>query len=320
MVPTPIADTSALPSPPSSSNGLDGSDEVQIIAPQPSSGPSRKRRLSDADVHAVPKRPRGLPVGPRVHAVSDPLPNASVPLESNINDWFKMNFFEIPGPVENVGFDQFAPVDIEVFNGYTFPDTQINSLGQSFQHHTPSALVGRTSALPYPTIVSPLTSYPIAASFGATLANLGVPSHAPISAHDVGDFDNFNFLNAISTIAPNYSGEAVGASPAIDTIFQPLVDLIDLVPSNPFGWTDFLNSEQPFLSDIDQFSLPSSCDEFSQLLPEIDLSALQLPLLLYPPQPQPPSPADCTRLAKLEQLQRLREQTRLLEQDLAVSV
>jgi hypothetical protein len=152
------------------------------------------------------------------------------------------------------------------------------------------------------------------------LANLEVPSHD--SVPDLGDLDNFNFFNAMSTIAPNYSGETVGVSSTIDNIFQPPVDLIELVPSNPFSWTDILNSEQPWiLSDGDQFSQPSSCDDFSQLLPEIDLSALQLPSSLYtPPQPQPYSPTDGARLAKLEQLQLLREQTRLLEQALAVSV
>ncbi|KAG2367774.1 C-terminal domain of homeodomain 1-domain-containing protein [Suillus spraguei] len=297
MVPTPLANTSALPSPPSSSNGLDGSDEVQIIAFQSSSESSRKRRLSDADAHAVPKRPHGLHVGPRVHAVSDPLPRAPALLDSNIDDWFQTNFLEIPGPVENVGFDQFTPLDIEVFNGYIFPDTHISSIEQPFQKNCiPPALVDVTS-------------------FEAKLANLEVPSHAPLPAPGLGGLEDFNFFNTISTIVPNYSNEATGASTAIDTIFQPPVDL---VPSNSFSWTDLLNLEQ--LSDINQFPLSSSCDDLSQLLPEIDLSVLQLPPLLYPPQPQPPSPADCARLAKLEQLQLLREQTRLLEQDLAVSV
>jgi hypothetical protein len=298
---TPFTDASALPSPPLSSNGLDGSDAVEISAPQPCPGPSQKRRLSDADAHTMPKRPRGLIAGPRVHAVSDPLPRASVSLESNI--WFQTNFFEIPGPVENVGFDQFAPVDIEVFDGYTFPNTQINSIEQPFQRkYTQPDLVDFTL-------------------FEAKQANLNLPSHDPVPAPNVGDLDNFNFFNAISTVAPNYSGEAVGASTAIDTIFQPPVNLVDFLPSDPFSWSDLLNSEPPFLSDINQFSLSSSCDDLSHLLPEIDLSALQLPPLSYtPPQPQPSPPADDTRLAKLEKLQLLREQTRLLEQDLAVPV
>ncbi|KAG1864759.1 homeodomain protein 1 [Suillus subalutaceus] len=261
-VPTPFADTSALPSPPSSSGGVDGRS-------------SRKRRLSDADVHSVPKRPRGLHVGPRVHT-------ASIPLGSNIDNWFQTNFFEIP---------VLPLLTFEVYNGYTFPDNQINPLNKI-------------------------------TSFEAKLVNLEVPSHAPIPAPDLGNLDNFNFFNAMSTIPPDYSGEVVWGPPQQLTLFfQPPVDLVDLVPSDPFSWTDLLNSEQPFLSDINQFSLPSSCDDFSQLLPEIDLSVLQLPPLLYaPPQPQPSSLADSARLAKLEQLQLLREQTRLLEQDLAVSV
>lgn len=296
-VSTPFVHISALPSPPSNSDGLYGSDEVQVIAPRPSLGSSQKRRLSDADAHTVPKRPRGLLAGPRVHAVSDPLPSAS--LESNIDDWFRTNFFEIPGPVENVNFDQFVPVDIEVFNGYALPGTQINPIEQPFQQN-----------LIQPALVD--------LSFEAKLANLEVPSHVPAPV-DLDDLDNFNFFNAISTIAPSCSGEVVGTSTAIDTGPQPSIGLIDLVPSDPFNWTDLLSSEQPFLSDIDQFSLPSSGDGFSQLLPEIDFSALQLPPL-YHPQQQPRSPAGCARLAKLEQLQLLREQTRLLEQDLAVSV
>ncbi|KAG1723433.1 homeodomain protein 1 [Suillus occidentalis] len=298
MVPTPLAHISTLPSPPSSSDGLDGSGEVQVIPPQPSSRSLRKRRLSDADAHAVPKRPRGLPAEPRVHAVSDSLPSASVPLESNIDDWFQTNFFEIPDPVENVGLDQFAPVDIEVFNGYTFPDNQINPVEQPFrQNHIQPAQVDFTS-------------------FEAKLANLEFPSHVP--APDLGDLDNFNFFNAISSIAPNHPGDALEASTVIDISPQPPVELLG--SSDLFSWTDLLDSEQPFLSDINQLSLPLSCDGFSQLLPEIDFSALQLPPLSYPPQPQPRSPADCARLAKLEQLRLLREQTRLLEQDLAVSV
>ncbi|KAG1762938.1 homeodomain protein 1 [Suillus occidentalis] len=299
---TPFADTSVLPSPPSSSDGLDGSNEAQITAPQSFSGSARKRRLSDADAPAVPKRPRGLHVGPRVHAASDPLPRATVSLESNIDDWFQTNFFEIPSPVENVGFDQFAPLDIEVFNGYTFPDTQIHSIDQPFQHKYVQPALADLKL------------------FEAKLANLEVPSYVPAPAPDLSDLDNFNFFDAISTIAPNYSDEAVGASTAIDTIFQPPLDFINLAPSDPFSWTDLLSSEQSFLSD-DQFTLSSSCDDFSQLLPEIDFSALQLPPLLHTPsQPQLPSHADGARLAKLEQLRLLREQTRQLEQDLAVSV
>ncbi|KAG1754861.1 homeodomain protein 1 [Suillus paluster] len=302
-VPTPFAETPALPSPPSSSNGLDGNDEFEIMAlSRPSSEPSRKRRLSDADAdaHAGPKRPRGLLVGPRVHAVSDPLPRSSAPLESGIDDWFHTNFFEIPGPVENVGFDQLAPLDIEVFSGYTFPETQ----SISFQQPTQQDFVQPT-----------LVDLPL---FDGQVANLEVPSHASLSP----SLDHLdNLLDVLSTFAPENSGEAVPASTGFDTISQPSINLMNPVPSDDFIWTNLLNPDQPFPSDMDQFSLPSSCDPFPQILPEIDLSALQLPPLLFTtPQPVISSPVDCARLAKLEQLQLLREHARLLEQELAVSV
>jgi len=71
---------------------------------------------------------------------------------------------------------------------------------------------------------------------------------------------------------------------------------------------------------MDQFSQSPSRSDLSQILPEIGFSALQFPPLASTiPQPDT-SPVDDARQAKLEQLQLLREQARLLEQDLAVSV
>ncbi|KAG0707490.1 homeodomain protein 1 [Suillus ampliporus] len=284
QVPTPFA---ALPSPPSSSDGLDGNDEVDIMAPsRPSSGSSRKRRRSDTDASAETKGPRGSLVGPRVHAVSDPLP--SVSLESGIDDWFHTNFFEIPGPVENVGFDQLAPLDIEVFSGYTFPDTQTNSIQQSAQQDSVQPTLGQ-------------------------VADLEVPSHASLSVTPSLDHLD-NFLDALSAFAPDNSGEAIAASTTFDPISQPSISLINPAPSDSFYWTDLLNSDQPFL--FHRLAM-----DLSQILPGIDLSALQLPPLLFAtPQPVISSPVDRARLAKLEQLQLLKEQARLLEQDLAVCV
>lgn len=116
-----------MPSPASTIDELHTNNEIETVAPPCPSGSSRKRRLSDADSHGVPKRPRSVLTAPRFHAVSDPLPRPSV-LESGIDDWFHTNFFEIPPPVENVGFDQSTPLDIEFFSGYTFSDTQGNFL------------------------------------------------------------------------------------------------------------------------------------------------------------------------------------------------
>nr|WDY60860.1 HD MAT HD1 protein [Rhizopogon salebrosus] len=285
--PESLAETSALPSPSSTTDGLDSNDEIEIVAPPCSSVHSRKRRLSDGDSHGVAKRPRGVFSGPYVH-VSDPLPRPSAPFESGIDNWFQTNFFEIPPPVENVGFDQSTPLDIEVFSGYTFSDTQENSL---------------------PTLAD-------VPSF-EQVVDLEVPSHDSFSAPL--SLDNLDhFLDALSTFTPDNSCARVTTPTTIDNISQPSISLADHMPSGSCSWTDLWNSDQSFLPTLDQFSQSS---DLSQILPEIDFSALQLPLLSSTtPQLEISSPVDDDRLAKLEQLQLLREQTRLLEQDLAVSV
>ncbi|KAG5638549.1 hypothetical protein DXG03_004102 [Asterophora parasitica] len=77
---------------------------------------SRKRRLSDADSQGVPKRPRGLAVGPRMHAVSDPLPMSSALIEaSSIDGWFNAHF-GIPTPVVVDALDESEQLDVQVFN------------------------------------------------------------------------------------------------------------------------------------------------------------------------------------------------------------
>lgn len=156
--------------------------------------------------------------------------------------------------------------------------------------------------------------------FGQQVVDLEVPSHASFSTPL--SLDNLDhFLDALTAFTPDNSCTQVTTPSAINTISQPSIALADHMPSGACSWTDLLNSAQSFLSIMDQFSQSSSCDDLSQILPEIDFSALQLPLLLTTtPQPGTSSPVDDARLAKMEQLQLLREQARLLEQDLAVSV
>lgn len=78
---------------------------------------SRKRRLSDADTQGAPKRPRNLPVGPRLHAVSDPLPMSSALVEaSSFDDWFKVNF-DLPSLTATE--DELVPsgcLEVELFD------------------------------------------------------------------------------------------------------------------------------------------------------------------------------------------------------------
>ena len=76
---------------------------------------SRKRRLSEADGRGGLKRPRNLPVGPRMQAVSDPLPMSSVLFEaSSMDDWFQSNFGISNSPGDD-GLDPPFPLDVEVF-------------------------------------------------------------------------------------------------------------------------------------------------------------------------------------------------------------
>jgi len=241
--------------------------------------------------------------------VSDPLPRPSALLESGIDDWFQTNFFEFPPPVENVGFDPSIPLDIDVFSGYSFSDTQENSM--------PSSADGACNVFRDPTCS--LMHCPTVPLFEQQVVDLEVPSHASFSTPL--SLDNLDhFLDALTAFTSDNSCTQVTTPSAINTISQPSITLADHMPSGACSWTDLLNSD-PFLPTMDQFSQSSSCDDLSQILPEIDFSALQLPLLSSTtPQPGTSSPVDDARLAKLEQLQLLREQARLLEQDLAVSV
>jgi hypothetical protein len=90
------------------------SSQPVVTIPFPSS--NRKRRLSDADGQGAPKRPRGFSTGPRVHAVSDPLPARSI-TDADLESWFKLDF-EFPAEVTADGLDPSAPVEIELFKAW----------------------------------------------------------------------------------------------------------------------------------------------------------------------------------------------------------
>ncbi|KAF5385403.1 hypothetical protein D9615_001302 [Tricholomella constricta] len=120
--------TTGLPSPTPSSRGpLRGSASpppATNLTPLPTI--SRKRRLSDADGQGAPKRPRGLPTGPRLHAVSDPLPMTSALFEaSSMDDWFNIHF-GIPNPVIVDALDTSQLLDVEVFK-YSVADEETPS-------------------------------------------------------------------------------------------------------------------------------------------------------------------------------------------------
>jgi hypothetical protein len=93
---------------------------------------SRKRRLSDADARDAPKRPRNLPVGPRLHAVSDPLPVSSALVEASaFDDWFKVNF-DLPGLAAAENELTSSSLEVELFDCSTlYPGDAVESVTQN---------------------------------------------------------------------------------------------------------------------------------------------------------------------------------------------
>lgn len=125
--PIPSPDANEPPSP-SSTEGttVHPSREIQTSCVLPC---SRKRRLSEGVQSNILKRPRGLPVAPRPQVVSDPLPRTTISNESDIDDWFQMNFqtlFDLPAPVECSALDPSTQWEV-LFGGYPIPSTSLQS-------------------------------------------------------------------------------------------------------------------------------------------------------------------------------------------------
>ncbi|KAG5647785.1 hypothetical protein DXG03_008508 [Asterophora parasitica] len=104
---------------------VDGESNPTVSSvPTAAPAPSRKRRLSDSDGQGLPKRPRNLPVGPRLQAVSDPLPLSSALFDvSAFDGWFQQNF-DLQDSALNVGEISPSGFDVELGN---LPDFEHDS-------------------------------------------------------------------------------------------------------------------------------------------------------------------------------------------------
>lgn len=71
---------------------------------------NRKRRLSDPDSQGAPKRPKNVLSGPRLHAVSDPLPSTFT-----LSTWFERNF-GIPCAPTVEEPDLSLPFDVDLYD------------------------------------------------------------------------------------------------------------------------------------------------------------------------------------------------------------
>lgn len=98
---------------------------------------SGRRRLSINDLGYMPKHPTISATGPRLHAVSDPLPKPS--RYNHFDDWFSTNFanlFEVPPPVDSNEPDLSMPWEVELFSGYLPPARHKADLEGSYFHRT----------------------------------------------------------------------------------------------------------------------------------------------------------------------------------------
>ncbi|KIJ08122.1 hypothetical protein PAXINDRAFT_102675 [Paxillus involutus ATCC 200175] len=281
-----------LPSPPSSVNSAEDSSDNDSPASAihtPSAAPpttqnhthttvSRRRRLSDADPCGLPKRPRGSITGPRLHAVSDPLPRSQAESEYSVDEWFNTNFdalFALPPPVDAAEPDISAQWEVELFSDYSIP--------QDLQKRTSKSLSpAQDSQTPASTDLAMLESLLQSIESGGFVA----PSETVIST-------SVPFITSLADSTCHDVSLSSDPPPSID-------------------WTTLLYSTEPFEPTIDSI-FPQQSYTDCQPLPEIDLSILQLPQVTS----QTTSSGDLvSKQAKLTQLQALQEAVRQMQKEL----
>ncbi|KAH7886125.1 C-terminal domain of homeodomain 1-domain-containing protein [Phlebopus sp. FC_14] len=284
----------SLPSPPSTTGSVVESSDDDVptrdkVSPDVTQTISRKRRLSDAELSSVPKRPRGLNAGPRLYAVSDPLPKSAIASGLGVDDWFNSNIdslFSLPSPVDSGEPDYSIPLEVELFSNYCLPqDLQKDSF-----------------------------RFP-------KLDSANNADHTTTDVADLAEFDNL-----LQTIAG--SGLEIPGPLATTCILPPYTHAMPshkITSPSTFArsidWTSLLHSPDNF-SAVDTV-LPPPYDTSSinlHFLPAIELSMLQLPQVrppdnLRPAAAQDPSPKE----AKLKQLQAMQEAVRQMEREILQS-
>lgn len=95
-----------------------------FTSPQLQPSRPRKRRLSDSASQHSLGRPVGINPGPRMHAVSDPLPGLPCNVDLDVDDWFNTTFagcFDVPPPIDSSNIDPSALLEVELFGDYSIP-------------------------------------------------------------------------------------------------------------------------------------------------------------------------------------------------------
>ncbi|EGO31057.1 A mating type protein [Serpula lacrymans var. lacrymans S7.9] len=316
----------SLPSPPSEVDTNHGvfdywSPEVvelpvSLNAPAPVQSHNRKRRLSDGAAQGAPKRPRGL-VGPRLYAVSDPLPRANESAD-DFNAWLMSNF-EIPPAVADEVPDPstLLDVDVECYNWSSMQDCYKLPVDETTMLASPpysTQLYNPFNVDPNPFSTTDINPFSTSDNLDELYQNIfGPNSHhpPPYSSQPVDD--------ATSSLTCVTSDSTTSAPPSMsfsDDLFSD-----GGVWSHLPSYTDAVGSLN---YSSTHSSVPESTDplNLSSILSEIDISILQLPT-------SSPPKTSCLnegaarladKQAKLEQLRMLEEAKRRLEAELASDV
>ncbi|KII94098.1 hypothetical protein PLICRDRAFT_132520 [Plicaturopsis crispa FD-325 SS-3] len=252
--------------------------------------PSRKRRLSDASLQGVPKRPRGLDAGPRMQTVSDPFPLAKAP---EVEDWFHQNFslldFSMPSAVTAGELDLSTTTDVEVlWNPPAFEsDPTVFTHGDYFHFSDSLSTSSQDEASPS-----------------------NAQSTLPSSAFDLSNLPTYNTEDSAPTDSYDLSSYIPHSSSAPVT-----------PPSDE--WNPYLSlGNDKYLNESDGLSVPfmleprfASEDPFSGNGSEGISAASIADMFSIPPH----ADVAAVKQAKLEELRRYREAARKLEEELASS-
>lgn len=285
---------------------------------------NRKRRLSDADLETcyAPKRPCNLPVWPRPHAASDPLPLSA------IDDWFHNNF-GIPNAVTVEAPDESVPVEVDIFdystvNGgalYEILDSPTGSVERSVDHTVLPAVEPPTSnQIPsYALEISTndfnydeLFCDPEVATPDLRGGNLPLAPSLPMPSSTDFASNAFDLNSFPSTVFPD---------PTDDT--AAIADLSPPVSQNTASnlqWNfPSIISPQHLLGPMDEFQNPGLNFFTQDNSFMFDPSMMSIYSSCLPGESVLPLPITADKAEKQRKLLEMKEATRLLEAEIAAS-
>ncbi|KAF8221697.1 mating-type protein [Tricholoma matsutake] len=285
---------------------------------------NRKRRLSDAALETchAPKRPCNLPVWPRPHSASDPLPLSA------IDDWFHNNF-GIPNAVTVEAPDESVPVEVDIFdystlNGgalYEVFDSPTGSVERSVDHTVPPAVEPPTSnQIPsYALEISTndfnydeLFCDPEVATPDLRGGNLPLPPSLPMPSSTNFALNPFDLNSFPSIVFPDPADDTAAIADLSAPVFQN--------PASNLQWNfPSIISPQHLLGPMDEFQNPglnffTQDDSFM-----FDPSMMSIYSSCLPGESVLPLPITADKAEKQRKLLEMKEATRLLEAEIAAS-